>query len=473
MNRRSLWAGGMEALETRRLLSTLTADPAAPPDHAPEGGPLQVEEWQGPDGLQLFVTGTGLKDRIRLSQSADGLLLTNAGGYKLLLDRQYVKIRINAGYGDDSVVADPSVTTPLVIEGGLGNDNLVGGSGDDTIVGGPGRNRLSGAFGNDTLVSLGGSKGDILKGGFGDDRFWSDAAGDKVSDLSPQERGEGAVHAVGSFRAYRMPDGGILNQWMNAPMQVMGQDLPDPVLADGWSYAPTYGAPLFATGGPKLQDVQQGYVGDCYFLATIGAVAKADPNFIRNHVADLGDGTYAVQFQRAGKPVYVRVDGDMPMLEGDLAAGAAPADEDAVWVGVMEKAYAYFRDGDGTYASIEGGFPSEVFADLGFVPTPAALSAESDLLTMALQDQNAGRVAVFGTGDVPAGSPLIEFHAYTVDQVLVDDTGTPYALRLRNPWGSDGGEKDTDGVDDGYITVTAAEAFAAANPAEAYTSAAV
>ena len=52
--------------------------------------------------------------------------------------------------------------------------------------------------------------------------------------------------------------------------------------------------PLFGDGGPIADDVAQGDVGDCFFLATLASVAKVDPNLIRQSVVDLGDGTYAV-----------------------------------------------------------------------------------------------------------------------------------------------------------------------------------
>ena len=55
------------------------------------------------------------------------------------------------------------------------------------------------------------------------------------------------------------------------------------------------------------------------------------------------------------------------------------------------------------------------------------------------------------------GAPLLASHAYTVDGINVDATGNPITLRLRNPWGVDGAEND--GNNDGYVTVTAQQAY--------------
>ena len=53
--------------------------------------------------------------------------------------------------------------------------------------------------------------------------------------------------------------------------------------------------------------------------------------------------------------------------------------------------------------------------------------------------------------------PLIGFHAYTVEAVNYDSAGVATSLRLRNPWGVDGA--GSDGANDGYVTVTAAQAL--------------
>jgi Ca2+-binding RTX toxin-like protein len=64
-------------------------------------------------------------------------------------------------------VAPPTVSTPMTVDGGDGNDRLIGGSGPDMLIGGPGNDLLAGQGGDDTL--FGGLGTDDLHGGAGND----------------------------------------------------------------------------------------------------------------------------------------------------------------------------------------------------------------------------------------------------------------------------------------------------------------
>ncbi len=55
--------------------------------------------------------------------------------------------------------------------------------------------------------------------------------------------------------------------------------------------------PLFAANGvPSYHDVNQGAVGDCWFLSTLADVALQDPSAIKSMIIDNGNGTYGVVF---------------------------------------------------------------------------------------------------------------------------------------------------------------------------------
>jgi hypothetical protein len=58
------------------------------------------------------------------------------------------------------------------------------------------------------------------------------------------------------------------------------------------STLPLYGS----SGAPTFQDVNQGYVGDCYFVSSLGEVALKDPSAIENMISSNGNGTYGVRF---------------------------------------------------------------------------------------------------------------------------------------------------------------------------------
>ena len=71
--------------------------------------------------------------------------------------------------------------------------------------------------------------------------------------------------------------------------------------------------PVIGSGGPSPSDVFQGGVGDCYFLASLIAVAQRDPSFLQKHFKDNGNGTATVTLYQNGKPVDVTVTDTVPI----------------------------------------------------------------------------------------------------------------------------------------------------------------
>jgi Ca2+-binding RTX toxin-like protein len=123
----------------------------------------------------LQVVGTTSDDRVTINQQGDGTLKVIASF--LPSNRTYPlsavsKIVVLLGDGNDSATLAGKVTTPAIIDGGDGNDDLkggqgptvlLGGLGDDTLTGGPGVNILIGGEGSDRIV--GGPGDDILIAG--------------------------------------------------------------------------------------------------------------------------------------------------------------------------------------------------------------------------------------------------------------------------------------------------------------------
>src|SRR5262249_6721017 len=97
-------------------------------------------------------------------------------------------------------------------------------------------------------------------------------------------------------------------------------------------------------------------LGDCWFLAGLGAIALSDPDFIKRQVRDNGDGTYTVTFyERTGDgqfvPRQVTVDGDFPVDSSGNPVYDHPAG-DETWAMIYERAFAQWKGG---YDDIEGG----------------------------------------------------------------------------------------------------------------------
>ena len=92
----------------------------------------------------------------------------------------------------------------------------------------------------------------------------------------------------------------------------------DPSTDGAYTYHSFASNPLFSDAGPRPDDVIQGDVGDCYFLSVLSSVAKVDPMLIKQSIVDLGDGTFAVQFTRDEKQIFIRVDADLATTRADV-----------------------------------------------------------------------------------------------------------------------------------------------------------
>lgn len=433
-------AAALEALESRTLFAVIHVD--------------EVSD-------QLRIIGTGGADKITIKQTDAGIQVSSRGFGRQTFAGEYDCIMVDARGGNDTVKLANSVTINAVLQGGGGADKLIGGAGDDRLFGGGGADTLRGGDGDDVLVSVGQSTVDRLVGGRGRDSFWADdGRRERITDASDEELSLGAVHRVGEFAAYRAEVNDVY-QTTEVGKSLNGKDLADPALTSSYlSYKDFSDHPLFASAGPSADDVYQGWLGDCYYLATLSSIADVNPDKIRESVVDLGDGTYAVQFFSNDEAVFVRVDGDLPTWSWGALAYANEGADGSIWVAVMEKAYAFFRYNDGSYASLEGGWMSSVYNALGCDDCSTIWTAAdgSTLLSQIDDLLNEGKSVTMAIYQASADAPVVGSHAYSVDRVIRDSDGKVTKLVLRNPWGVDG--VGNDGANDGYVTLTAAQAHA-------------
>lgn len=120
-------------------------------------------------------------------------------------------------------------------------------------------------------------------------------------------------------------------------------------------------------------DVEQGFLGDCYFLSALGAVANADPSAIKELIkpSDKGDGTYDVKLYVKDKkflawnglhPVIINVSPDVPTVVNSYTGKEefiyASSGDKELWVALVEKAYAKLngKKHKSKYKAIEGGY---------------------------------------------------------------------------------------------------------------------
>jgi uncharacterized protein YukE len=192
-------------------------------------------------------------------------------------------------------------------------------------------------------------------------------------------------------------------------------------------------------------NMSQGQLGDCWFLAAAGAVAAADPEWIRDHMWQNPDGTWTVKLYKDGDPVYIQVEPTVP------ENSVKDADGDDNWLSVYEKAAAEYFGGD--YEDIDGGWPDDAFEAITGQKSEDLGESNLDDIRDSLAD---GPVSVTTEGedsfwwwqndvDDPG---IVPNHAYIVDTVenhVNPDTGEEeQMIHLLNPWGPNGGYHDGD-----------------------------
>lgn len=220
---------------------------------------------------------------------------------------------------------------------------------------------------------------------------------------------------------------------------------------------------LMPNGTPSVDAIQQGGLGDCFFLAAIGSLVQRDPGAVARMVTDNGDGTYTVTFP-GQSPVTVSAPTDAEL------ALYARSGADGMWLTLLEKAYGRIQDDDasvpneGADALIGGSLGSGVAFVTGHGTNTDMLSATDSPITAARLTAafDEGRIVTAGirkgimaddTGGLPMG------HAYSV---VAWNPGSQ-RLTLRNPWGhqelTDTSGNARDGRDDGTFELTLDEFY--------------
>jgi len=204
--------------------------------------------------------------------------------------------------------------------------------------------------------------------------------------------------------------------------------------------------PLFSAAGPQFTDIDQGSDGDCYFLARLAAMAKTHPQYIRNMITEIGDGTYAVQFfNQDNERVYVRVDADLYMANGKTVY-ADLGNDNCLWVAMVEKAWAIFREGNASYGEIDGGHSETDTEQALGVKQQVFHSADyaSGLLYVKALKQQLDHykgVTMGGPAGMTDDTPLTDenfarsAHIYMVHSVVCNSQGVPTKVRLYNLYG--------------------------------------
>ncbi|XP_050989587.1 calpain-1 catalytic subunit-like [Labeo rohita] len=215
------------------------------------------------------------------------------------------------------------------------------------------------------------------------------------------------------------------------------------------------GKPFFTVDGMSRFDYEQGSkLGNCWFLASIGALTSKDEetSFMTkdmiNQVIPAGQsfsnayaGIFHFRFWRFGKWIDVVIDDLLPTIDDKLIfVGSKTSNE--FWPALLEKAYAKVC---GSYADLDGGFMSEALMDFtGGVHMEFVLNEAPaylwDIMNRAAKSQTLMGCASYDgeTREDLSSNGIVGGHAYTVTGVsTVMSEGNPvHLVRVLNPWGN-------------------------------------
>lgn len=197
----------------------------------------------------------------------------------------------------------------------------------------------------------------------------------------------------------------------------------------------------------NLTNIRQGDAGDCYFLASLMAVAKSSPETIKALVRDNGDGTYTGRFyglaskkfwgEVHGRGNFVaRVNGDLPSKRTRLAFNWVETIDakNVSWAAIIEKLWATVNHA--AYARIKGvgdsgkndrDVQNGLFAITGIVPIERQM--ESLTFEQLQWDLRHGAVVV---GSSTRSGKVTPDHALAV----LDVDETDMSVMLGDPEGS-------------------------------------
>jgi len=439
------------------------------------------QSWASLGSKGLTIDGDGGTDKVNigagnLTSFAGRITILDTGGQATInindsLDNASVTLTQELAGKDDIIVGispspiafNISQTKSTTIKLGNGNNVVHSGAGAQTIIVGNGKNTLYGGSGSDTLTAGTGSNTFVtvgdgpaqLNGGGGTNSYWTDAgSSQKIND--PWKGWEsliGNIHTISGFQKLVVDyvRGGTVSQ--TPPLGALGGSLlePDPTVIspgpDGIGTVTTTYAyeifgfdPLFAPGGPTQNDIHQGGIGDCGFLAGLAGFAKVDQNWIEQSIVPLGDGTYAVRFFNShDEPVYYRIDAELPVTGGGYFVGANAGADNCIWAPLLEKAFTFFRLDQGSYQSIQGGGCGTALNSLGDGANAFWGSSPTNVLANIAATLKTGQVVLAGTIVNPDPADyVVGNHCYTVESVQFNSKGVPVSITLRNPWGYDG-----------------------------------
>ncbi len=200
------------------------------------------------------------------------------------------------------------------------------------------------------------------------------------------------------------------------------------------------------TSAINVADINQGQMGDCFLLSSIGEEALFHPSAISNmiHINSNGTETVTLYIDKNGrlptfgstsfKATTVTINNTFPGNSvNNVAKQDTVGNQKEIWPQVLEKAVATLTGGYNMIAS--GGYPVLAMEELTGQKASYVMPPNLTLATLQT-DIAAGDLMVFDTtssGGLPYG--LVSNHAYMFNKLVF--SGGSASIQLLNPWGFD------------------------------------
>ena len=110
---------------------------------------------------------------------------------------------------------------------------------------------------------------------------------------------------------------------------------------------------FWGTNGVEPGDINQGYIGNCWLIAAISALAEHGSRIDRLMVNEgfSDNGIYAANMYLIGVPITLIVDDYLPMVDNNTVFGGLGKDG-SLWGAIAEKMFAKYY---GNYENLDGG----------------------------------------------------------------------------------------------------------------------
>jgi len=235
---------------------------------------------------------------------------------------------------------------------------------------------------------------------------------------------------------YEDPDFELFEEWHGASVVWLRPS----EIAKGYSKDQA----VFVDNDFVVDDIDQGWLGDCWFMASIATVIDEVPDLLAKNLAqakddfDSGSGQLRFKFFDSGKEVWVVIDDRLPCYADTRRYGVgnllfcSSNDSVELWSALLEKAFAKLHGG---YEALNGGITSEGISYLtGFITLSRGLKYVDDAGLEACIKKGVACAAASLPGNENVINGIVFGHAYAV--LGCKNVGGTDLVVLANPWGS-------------------------------------